>query len=118
MSFKPVQNPGNVNVRLGMVMSLKESAQDREEWGKAAIHLEQAATYILAAAGTPAEAEAWDALPKYRYGDPRSHDQAVLDALRSERWLLAIAKRGGIFARKPDMEATDGDADEDEGDDA
>lgn len=114
MSFKAAQNPGNVNVRLGQVMALKEMAQDQGDFGKASIHLEQAATYILAAAGKPGDDAHWDALPKYRHGDHRSHDEAILDALRSERWLLGIAKRGGIFARKPDMEITDADEDDEE----
>lgn len=114
MSFKAAQNPGNVNVRVGAIMALKEAAQDRGDWGTAAIHLEQEATYVLAAAGKPGEAEAWDQMPKFRTGDSRTMEEAVMDSLRSERWLLTIAKRGGIFARKPDLEITDADEDDEE----
>lgn len=112
MTFKQAQNPGNINVRLGSVMALKEAAQDRGEWGSAAIHLEQMATYVLPVAGHHEgqdAADKWDKMPKYRVGDSRSIDQAVLDHFKAERWLLDLAKKGGIFAKKPDMEITDAD---------
>lgn len=112
LTFKQAQNPGNINVRLGSTMALKEAAQDRGDWGSAAIHLEQMATYILPVAGhfdSANAADKWDKMAKYRVGDDRSIDQAVLDHFKAERWLLGLAKQGGIFARKPDMEITDAD---------
>jgi hypothetical protein len=113
MAFKAIQNPGNVNVRFGAAMQDMEDAIRLKDLPGAADALSTAADYISVFMSSK-EWSLYESMPSFAYGDLRSHGELYADLCARRRTILAYAKRAGVFARKPDMEATDADEDDEE----
>lgn len=105
MSFKQL-NPGNINVRLGAVQALMEQAAAEGNLERHANLLERMATYVSVFMDAKQMRE-YEAMPGFSYGDDRSAAEIYAALNRRERYLLAIARKHGVFTRAPDLELGD-----------
>lgn len=96
-------NPGSIQVRLGAALAAWEVAETLE---KKAMALQDCADYV----SVYMDAKEWkryEAMPGYALGDDRTEFQVLMDMCARKRFLLAIGRRHGVFARAPEMELGD-----------
>lgn len=107
MSFKAQSyNPGNVNVRLGVVVAGYESAFARGDLKEASNWLRLIRGH-LANFMTPKQKEAYNQMPGYATGDHRKTAEVAEDMELRREYLLAIAVDKNVWARG---EPEEGDA--------
>lgn len=92
-------NPGNVNVRLGAVMSLMDDTVRNADLATHANLLERMAT-LLSVYMTEKQLKEYEGLPGMRYGDEAQPSDVFRDLNAKERFLLRIASDNGVYARK------------------
>lgn len=101
-------NPGNINVRLGSVLQKIEDALAVGDLATASNLMDLAADY-LSVYMAKGEWETYDAMPGLTYGDSRTHAEVHRALGARRRYLLAIARRAGVFARAADPVTGDSD---------
>lgn len=99
-------NPGSIQVRLGAALMNMEEANKAANLEVAANCLQDVADYVSVYM-EPKEWKTYTAMPGFAYGDKRTAVEIYGDLSARRRYLLAIARRHGVFARAPELELGD-----------
>lgn len=98
MSFQKQMNPGNINVRLGHLLQLREVAWASGDLETVA-NIDGAIEDYASVYTKPQEWAALSAMPGYAEEDDRTRPQVIEDMRARHRFTLAIFKDNSVFAR-------------------
>lgn len=100
-------NPGNLHVRLGAVLSLREAAIFKRDWELVAFLQDNIFDYCSVYM-TPAQQAKYEAMPGFVYGDDRNDDKVLWDLRAKLRYVFACVKKHNVFSK---AEVEEGNAD-------
>ena len=91
-------NPGNLHVRLGAVMALREAAIFRGDMATASNMQDTIADYCSVYMDQK-EWKVYEKMPGFAYGDARSHAEVFRDLSARLRFILSCVKEHNVFSR-------------------
>lgn len=98
MSFQKALNPGNINVRLGKLLEMREVALAEAELELLA-NIDGAIEDYLSVFMSSKEWNELQAMPGYSLEDERHREQVSQDMRARHRYCLRVAKDNNVFAR-------------------